>query len=179
VNTNALCNFRWNLSAGAARPNPQGSFRYASINVTQAFLLRNEPPVVINGKRRATLNGISYVPPQTPLRLADQYNLKGVYTLDFPERPLKGSPKLGRSIINGTYRGFMELIFQNNDTKIQSYHMDGYAFFVVGYELNLIEFLTPKHVIFLMQNVIFFVCLYNQDGLWGMDREQQRHLQQR
>ncbi|RLN39384.1 monocopper oxidase-like protein SKU5 [Panicum miliaceum] len=26
----------------------------------------------------------------------------------------------------------MELIFQNNDTRMQSYHMDGYAFFVVG-----------------------------------------------
>jgi hypothetical protein len=26
----------------------------------------------------------------------------------------------------------MELIFQNNDTRMQSYHMDGHAFFVVG-----------------------------------------------
>ncbi|OAY80640.1 Monocopper oxidase-like protein SKU5, partial [Ananas comosus] len=95
---------RWNLSAGAARPNPQGSFRYASINVTQQYLLRNEPPVMINGERRATLNGISYSPPETPLRLADQYTVKGVYTLDFPTRPLKGSPKLARSVINGTYR---------------------------------------------------------------------------
>ena len=57
---------------------------------------------------------------------------EGVYTLDFPERPLKGAPRIARSAINGTYRGFMELIFQNNDTRMQSYHMDGYAFFVVG-----------------------------------------------
>lgn len=89
---------------------------------------------MINGERRATLNGISYSPPETPLRLADQYTVKGVYTLDFPTRPLKGSPKLARSVINGTYRGFMEIIFQNNDTNVQTYHMDGYAFFVVGYE---------------------------------------------
>ncbi|XP_073001351.1 monocopper oxidase-like protein SKU5 [Typha latifolia] len=129
---NQARSIRWNLSAGAARPNPQGSFRYSSINVTQAYLLRNVPPVVIKGKRRATLNGISYSPPETPLRLADLYNLKGVYTLDFPTRPLKGAPKLGRSVIDGTYRGFMEIIFQNNDTNVQSYHMDGYAFFVVG-----------------------------------------------
>jgi hypothetical protein len=27
----------------------------------------------------------------------------------------------------------MEIIFQNNDTAVQSYHMDGYAFFVVGW----------------------------------------------
>ncbi|XP_072955591.1 monocopper oxidase-like protein SKU5 [Typha angustifolia] len=129
---NQARSIRWNLSAGAARPNPQGSFRYSSINVSQVYLLKNVPPVVINGKRRATLNGISYFPPETPLRLADQYKLKGVYTLDFPTRPLKGAPKIGKSVINGTYRGFMEIIFQNNDTKVQSYHMDGYAFFVVG-----------------------------------------------
>nr|AAM94923.1 putative pollen specific protein [Oryza sativa Japonica Group]AAM95677.1 putative ascorbate oxidase [Oryza sativa Japonica Group]AAP54540.1 multi-copper oxidase type I family protein, putative [Oryza sativa Japonica Group] len=123
---------RWNLSAGAARPNPQGSFRYSSINVTQAYLLRSTAPVTINGRRRATLNGLSFTPPETPLRLADAYGVRGVYSLDFPERPLRGAPRMGRSIINGTYRGFMELIFQNNDTRMQSYHMDGYAFFVVG-----------------------------------------------
>jgi hypothetical protein len=125
---------RWNLSAGAARPNPQGSFRYSSINVTQAYLLRSTAPVWIGGRRRATLNGVSYAPPETPLRLADAYGVEGVYTLDFPERPPNGGapPRIARSIINGTYRGFMELIFQNNDTRMQSYHMDGYAFFVVG-----------------------------------------------
>ncbi|GJM91185.1 hypothetical protein PR202_ga07534 [Eleusine coracana subsp. coracana] len=126
---------RWNLSAGAARPNPQGSFRYSSINVTQAFLLRSTAPVSISGRRRATLNGISFAPPETPLRLADAYGVKGAYTLDFPDRPPRegaAAPRIARSVINGTYRGFMEIIFQNNDTRMQSYHMDGYAFFVVG-----------------------------------------------
>ena len=33
-------------------------------------------------------------------------------------------------------RGFMEIIFQNNDTTVQSYHLDGYAFFVVGWAIN-------------------------------------------
>uniref|UniRef100_UPI001FABECA1 hypothetical protein n=1 Tax=Salmonella enterica TaxID=28901 RepID=UPI001FABECA1 len=69
--------------------------------------------------RRATLNGLSFAPPETPLRLADAYGVKGVYTLDFPERPppLGGAttPRIARAIINGTYRGFMEIIFQNND----------------------------------------------------------------
>ncbi|CAN6282535.1 unnamed protein product [Urochloa humidicola] len=124
---------RWNLSAGAARPNPQGSFRYSAINVTQAYLLRSTAPAWIAGRRRAALNGLSYAPPETPLRLADAYGVHGEYTLDFPGRPpLRGSPRMSRAVINGTYRGFMELIFQNNDTRMQSYHMDGYAFFVVG-----------------------------------------------
>ncbi|KAK8934457.1 Monocopper oxidase-like protein SKU5 [Platanthera zijinensis] len=133
---NQARSIRWNVSASGARPNPQGSFRYGSINVTQVYVLKNKPPVLIDGKRRATLNGISYSPPETPLRLADQYNKKGVYTLDFPTRPGTGPPKIATSVINGTYRGFIEIVFQNNDTRVQSYHLDGYAFFVVGMDFG-------------------------------------------
>lgn len=129
---NQARSIRWNVSAGAARPNPQGSFKYGQINVTQVYVLKNRPPELINGKRRCTLNGISYQAPATPLKLADRFNLTGVFKLDFPERPMNRTPKLDTSIINGTYKGFMEIILQNNDTTVQSYHMDGYAFFVVG-----------------------------------------------
>ncbi|PKA66301.1 Monocopper oxidase-like protein SKU5 [Apostasia shenzhenica] len=129
---NQARSIRWNVTASGARPNPQGSFRYGSINVTQLYVLQNKPPVLIDGKHRATLNDISYSPPDTPLRLADQFDKKGVYELDFPTRPQKGPPRIASSAINGTYRGFMEIVFQNNDTRVQSYHLDGYAFFVVG-----------------------------------------------
>lgn len=133
---NQARSIRWNVSAGAARPNPQGSFKYGQINVTQVYVLKNKPPVAINGKRRTTLNGISYSAPSTPLRLADQYKLKGVYKLDFPTNPPVGSSRVQTSIINGTFRGFMEIILQNNDTTVQSYHLDGYAFFVVGMDFG-------------------------------------------
>ncbi|KAK4557943.1 hypothetical protein RGQ29_007614 [Quercus rubra] len=129
---NQARSIRWNVSASGARPNPQGSFRYGTINVTEIYVLKNKPPVTINGKRRTTLSGISFVNPSTPIRLADQYKVKGVYKLDFPTRPLTGAPRMETSVINGTFRGFMEVILQNNDTKVQSYHMSGYAFFVVG-----------------------------------------------
>ncbi|ERN02634.1 hypothetical protein AMTRI_Chr03g141020 [Amborella trichopoda] len=129
---NQARNVRWNVSAGAARPNPQGSFRYGSINVTQLYVLKNKPPVMIGGKRRTTLNEISFSYPPTPLKLADRYNISGVYKMDFPTRPTNGPPRIGTSIINGDYKGFMEIILQNNDTSVQNYHMDGYAFFVVG-----------------------------------------------
>ncbi|XVF52668.1 hypothetical protein PTKIN_Ptkin05aG0036900 [Pterospermum kingtungense] len=115
---NQARSIRWNVSASGARPNPQGSFRYGSINVTEVFVLKNKPSVTIDGKRRSTLSGLSFVNPATPIRLADQYKIKGVYKLDFPNRPLTGAPKLETSIINGTYRGFMEVILQNNDTKV-------------------------------------------------------------
>ncbi|KAL2901785.1 Monocopper oxidase-like protein SKU5 [Bienertia sinuspersici] len=129
---NQARSIRWNVSASGARPNPQGSFKYGSINVTALFVMQNKPPVKINGKKRATINGVSFVNPSTPIRLADKHQVKGDYKLDFPRRPLKGSPRMETSIINGTYRGFLEIILQNNETKVHTYHIDGYNFFVVG-----------------------------------------------
>ncbi|KAK2978502.1 hypothetical protein RJ640_027279 [Escallonia rubra] len=133
---NQARSIRWNVSASGARPNPQGSFRYGSINVTEVYVLKNKAPEMVDGKRRTTLSGISFLNPRTPIRLADQYKVKGVYKVDFPTRPLTGPPQMATSIINGTYRGFMEVILQNNDTKMQSYHMNGYAFFVVGMDFG-------------------------------------------
>ncbi|XAR71806.1 L-ascorbate oxidase [Bertholletia excelsa] len=129
---NQALSIRQNVSAGGARPNPQGSYHYGLINVTEVYILRSMPPMMINGKLRATFNGISFVNPDTPIRLADWFNVKGDYKLDFPSLPMTGSPLVDRSIINGTYRGFIEVVLQNNDTVPQSFHMDGYSFFVVG-----------------------------------------------
>ncbi|XP_020539358.1 monocopper oxidase-like protein SKU5 isoform X2 [Jatropha curcas] len=106
---NQARSIRWNVSAGAARPNPQGSFKYGDITVTDVYVILNKPAELIDGKLRSTLNGISYLPPSTPLKLAQQYNISG----------------------------FMEIIFQNDDTTVQSYHMDGYAFFVVGMDFGV------------------------------------------
>lgn len=133
---NQARSIRWNVTASGARPNPQGSFRYGSINVTEVYVLKNKPPVTISGKQRATLSGISFENPSTPIRLADQYKVKGVYKLDFPTRPITGPPMIKTSIINGTYRGFMEIVLQNNDTKVHTYHMSGYNFFVVGMDFG-------------------------------------------
>lgn len=133
---NQARSIRWNVSASGARPNPQGSFRYGSINVTEIYVLKNKSPVKIDGKRRATLSGISFANPATPIRLADHYKLKGVYKLDFPTKPLTGSPRVETSVINGSFRGFMEIILQNNDTKMHTYHLSGYAFFVVGMDFG-------------------------------------------
>ncbi|KAJ9679008.1 hypothetical protein PVL29_021045 [Vitis rotundifolia] len=129
---NQARSIRQNVSASGARPNPQGSFHYGSINVTDTYVLRSMPLVTINNTLRATFNGISFVNPKTPIRLADQHKVKGAYKLDYPKMPLTGAPKLDISVINGTYKGFIEVILQNNDTIMQSFHMDGYSFFVVG-----------------------------------------------
>ncbi|MCO5614177.1 hypothetical protein L7F22_068458 [Adiantum nelumboides] len=138
--------YRWNLSAGAARPNPQGSFHYGQIAVTQTLLLRGSGPMSIQGggPLRYGLNGVSYATPSTPLKLADYFGLNGVFIVDaFPNKPATTSPvslMYFTSVISGGYRGFMEIIFQNDDNVVQSYHLDGYAFFVVGYGFKLPAF---------------------------------------
>ncbi|KAK6121909.1 hypothetical protein DH2020_044334 [Rehmannia glutinosa] len=129
---NQAMSIRQNVSASGARPNPQGSFHYGSINVTDTYMLKSLPPVMIGGKLRATYNGISFINPDTPIRLADVYKVKGDYKLDFPNMPLNRTPIVDRSIINATYKGFIEIILQNNDTVVQTFHLDGYSFFVVG-----------------------------------------------
>ncbi|CAN6447561.1 unnamed protein product [Victoria cruziana] len=129
---NQARSIRWNTSASGARPNPQGSFKYGQIPVTDVYKLENEPAQMIKGKMQTTLNGISYFIPSTPLQLADQFNVPGVFKLDFPNEPMNRPPKIDTSIINATYKGFVEIIFKNVATYVQSYHLDGYAFFVVG-----------------------------------------------
>lgn len=124
--------YRQNGSASGARPNPQGSFHYGNINVTHTYLFQTLPPTIIKGNYSATLNGISFVNPTTPILLADWKNVKGDYKLDFPNRPLTGHPRLDTSIIDDTFKGFAEIIFQNNDTVMQTFHIDGFSFYVVG-----------------------------------------------
>ncbi|XP_057965105.1 monocopper oxidase-like protein SKU5 isoform X2 [Malania oleifera] len=134
---NQARSIRWNVSASAARPNPQGSFKYGQIDVTDVYVILSRPAELIDGKWRSTFNGISYLAPSTPLKLAQQFNIPGVFKLDFPNRLMNRLAKVDTSIINATYKGFMEIIFQNNDTTVQSYHMDGYAFFVVGMDYGV------------------------------------------
>ncbi|KAL8135280.1 hypothetical protein AgCh_010079 [Apium graveolens] len=123
---------RQDVSANGARPNPQGAFHYGSIKVTDVYILKSMPLVKIDGKLRATLNGISFINPGVPIRLADKYNVKEAYKLNFPSRPQSRLPQMHTSLLNATYRGFVEIILVNNDTVVQSFHLDGYSFFVVG-----------------------------------------------
>ncbi|CAN6976855.1 unnamed protein product [Brassica oleracea var. botrytis] len=126
-----------NTSSSGARPNPQGSYHYGQINITGTYIFRTMPPTIINGSLRATLNGVSFLNPSTPMRLADKHRVKGVYKMDFPSRPVdRRPPRMGSSIINATYRSFVQIIFQNNDTKVQSFHIDGYSFYVVAMDFG-------------------------------------------
>ncbi|GFY83276.1 SKU5 similar 1 [Actinidia rufa] len=99
---NQAMSIRQHSSASGAHLNPQGSFYYSSIILNDTFVLKSMPPLEIDGKLRYTLNGISFVNPDTPIRLADKFNLSGEYKLDFPTRPLTGPPRMDKSAINAT-----------------------------------------------------------------------------
>ncbi|GJR00766.1 L-ascorbate oxidase [Tanacetum coccineum] len=126
--------FRWNLTASGPRPNPQGSYHYGMIKPSRTIMLSNSAPW-INGKQRYAVNGVSFVAGDTPLKLADYFNIGGVYNLgSIPDRTTSsnGNAYLSTSVMHADFRSFAEIVFQNWEDTVQSWHIDGYSFFVVG-----------------------------------------------
>ncbi|XXG63518.1 hypothetical protein AAC387_Pa05g1689 [Persea americana] len=123
---------RWNLSASAARPNPQGSYHYGKINPSRTIVLANSAPLV-NGKQRYAVNRVSYVVPGTPLKLADYFNIPGVFSFkSIQGLPTDGPTNFGTPVLPASLHDYFEIIFQNNENTIQTWHLDGYDFWVVG-----------------------------------------------
>ncbi|KAL7124440.1 hypothetical protein ABFS83_14G048700 [Erythranthe nasuta] len=134
---NQFRSFRWNLTASAARPNPQGSYHYGKINITRTIKIANTHAVV-DGKLRFGINGISHVNTETPLKLAEYFGLGDkVFTYNLmKDEPTEGDNKLALapSVVNATFRNFVEIIFENREKAIQTWHLDGYSFFAVAVE---------------------------------------------
>ncbi|XP_076883956.1 L-ascorbate oxidase homolog [Bidens hawaiensis] len=135
---NQFRSFRWNLTASAARPNPQGSYHYGQINITRTIKLVNSRSY-IDGKLRFALNGVSHIDPKTPLKLTEYF---GVGDKDFkydiigdePPADIEKNIKVAPNVLNATYRNFVEIIFENHENTMQTYHFDGYSFFAVAIE---------------------------------------------
>lgn len=100
-----------------------------------------------NGSRVvASLNNISFVMPTTALLQAHYFNLKGVFTTDFPGRPSKlfnftGTPinnlqtTLGTKLYRLAYNSTVQLVLQDTSfiaTENHPVHLHGFNFFVVG-----------------------------------------------
>ncbi|MBA0589253.1 hypothetical protein Gorai_018009 [Gossypium raimondii] len=125
--------YRWNLTSNAARPNPQGSFHYGTITPTKTIVLANSAPL-INGKLRYAVNGVSYINPDTPLKLADYFNIPGVFSMNsLSELPSGRAATLATSVMATSLHDFIEVVFQNNENTMQAWHLDGYDFWVVGF----------------------------------------------
>ncbi|KAL5550078.1 hypothetical protein UlMin_000254 [Ulmus minor] len=100
-----------------------------------------------NGSRVvASINNVTFVMPTTALLQAHYFNIKGVFTTDFPANPphtfnFSGTPPANLKTITGTklyklaYNSTVELVFQ--DTGIiapenHPIHLHGFNFFVIG-----------------------------------------------
>ncbi|WOK98822.1 L-ascorbate oxidase [Canna indica] len=126
---------RWDLKVGAARPNPQGSYHYGQIKIARTIVLQNDQAAIGNKKRRFTINNVSFKYKKTPLKLADYFKIPGAFnTTLVPDVPVDRVPILGTPVIDAHYKDFIEIIFQNIESSVQSWHLDGYNFFVAGME---------------------------------------------
>ncbi|KAD2804780.1 hypothetical protein E3N88_38157 [Mikania micrantha] len=132
---NQARSIRWNMTTGAARPNPQGTFNVSNVTLSQTIILHGSQ-TNIRGTYRYAVNNISYLTPDTPLKLADYYvNGSGVYRLgEFPTQSVKEAATYGVSVVNAMHKGWHEIIFQNDLVLMESWHLDGYGFYVVGFD---------------------------------------------
>ncbi|GFZ10499.1 SKU5 similar 5 [Actinidia rufa] len=134
---NQARSIRTNLSASGPRPNPQGSYHYGLINTVKTIRLANSAGL-INGKQRYAINSVSFVPADTPLKLADFFNIGGVFRVgSISDNPTGGGLYLDTSVLGVDYRAFIEIVFENKENIVQSWHLDGYSFFVVGMDGGL------------------------------------------
>lgn len=123
------------------------------LNVDRHLLLTvglgiNPCPTCLNGTRlTASLNNISFIMPQTALLQSHYFNIKGVYTPDFPDKPptpfnFTGAPltanlrtNVGTRISKIAFNSTVEIVIQDtNLLSVEShpFHLHGYNFFVVG-----------------------------------------------
>lgn len=95
-------------------------------------MLANSAPY-INGKQRYAVNSVSFVPADTPLKLADYFKIPGVFNVGtISSSPTGGNAYLQTSVMGANFREYVEIVFQNWEDTVQSWHIDGYAFFVMG-----------------------------------------------
>ncbi|CAD5167943.1 unnamed protein product [Musa acuminata subsp. malaccensis] len=186
--------FRWNLTASAARPNPQGSYHYGSIDITRTIKLVNSVGHV-NGKRRYALNAVSHQDTATPLKLAEYFGIADKvfkYNIIGDDPPASTAPiKIAPNVMNATFRNFIEIIFENPERSMQAYHLDGYSFFPVGMghgkwtpqsrkTYNLLDTVS-RHTIQVYQRSWSAIMLtFDNAGMWNLRSElwERRYLGQ-
>ncbi|MBA0825625.1 hypothetical protein Goarm_010554, partial [Gossypium armourianum] len=183
---NQFRTFRWNLTASAARPNPQGSYKYGAINITRTIKLANTAGEV-DGKLRYALNGVSHDNEfKTPLKLAEYFNIaKKEFEYDtIPDNPPEKTETIQVKpiVLNITHRHFVEIIFENHETAIQSYHLSGYSFFAVAIETgtwspekrknyNLLDAVSRHTIQVFPKSWAAILLTFDNCGMWNIRSE--------
>ncbi|KAI4368557.1 hypothetical protein MLD38_017103 [Melastoma candidum] len=195
---NQFRTFRWNLTASAARPNPQGSYHYGQINITRTIKFVNSAARV-GGKLRYAINGVSHVNPSTPLKLAEYYGIGdkifkyNIISDDPTVAPTAATEtiKVAPNVLNVTFRTFVEIIFENHEKSIQSWHLDGYSFFAVAIEpgrwtpekrknYNLLDAVSRHTIQVYPKSWAAIMLTFDNAGMWNVRSEltERRYLGQ-
>ncbi|KAJ8647866.1 hypothetical protein MRB53_000889 [Persea americana] len=181
---NQYRSFRWNLTASAARPNPQGSYHYGNINITRTIRLASSMGHV-KGKLRYAINGVSHEDPTTPPKLAEyfgvadkvfKYNVIG----DVP--PTTKTITIQPNILNVTFRNFIEIILENPEKNVQTWHLDGYSFFAVGMRpgkwvpdsrktYNLLDAVSRHTIQVYPKSWTAILLTFDNAGMWSLRSE--------
>ncbi|KAF2530334.1 hypothetical protein F2Q70_00031188 [Brassica cretica] len=117
---------------------------------------------------------------ETPLKLADHFNIPGVFSTNAIQSVPSSAPAtVATSVVRASLHDFLEVVFQNNEESMQSWHLDGYDFWDVGFGsgqwtpeqrplYNLVDALT-RHTTQVYPNswTAILVSLDNQ-GMWNM-----------
>lgn len=102
------------------------------VNTTRTVRLANSAPT-INGKQRYAVNSVSFIPADTPLKIADYYKIPGVFNLgSIPDNPTGSGGYLQTSVMAADFRAYFEVVFENQEDTVQSWHIDGHIFFVLA-----------------------------------------------
>ncbi|KAG6529548.1 L-ascorbate oxidase homolog [Zingiber officinale] len=186
--------FKWNLTASAARPNPQGSFHYGNIDITRTIKLASSRNFVA-GNLRYALNGVSHVDTETPLKLVEYYGFGGnyfEYNVTGDEPPTEGSPiKLLPDVKTVEFRTYVEIILENPEKAVQVYHLNGYAFFPVGMgpgkwspekrnTYNMLDAVSRHSVQVYPRSWSAILLTFDNAGMWNLRSEnwERRYLGQ-
>ncbi|PRQ44201.1 putative L-ascorbate oxidase [Rosa chinensis] len=180
---NQARSFRWNLTASAARPNPQGSYHYGAINITRTIKLVNSASKV-DGKLRYAINGVSHIDIETPLKYAQYFGVADkVFKYDIikdePSAEAEDKITLAPNVVNQTYRDFVEIIFENHEKSIQSWHLDGFAFFPAAIEFgrwapekrrnyNLLDAISRHTVHVYPGSWAAIMLTFDNAGMWNL-----------
>ncbi|KAL5717221.1 L-ascorbate oxidase [Ranunculus cassubicifolius] len=180
---NQFRSFRWNLTASAARPNPQGSYHYGAINITRTIKIVNSNANV-KGKLRYGINGVSHVDTDTPLKFAEYFGVGHKvfkYNTISDEPAPESNTQIAQhpNVNNATFRDFIEIIFENHEKTIQSWHLDGYSFFPVAIETgkwtpekrrnyNLLDAVSRHTIEVYPKSWAAIMLTFDNAGMWNL-----------